>query len=202
MVLQFVVTPHFLMCFLPTQNFAWTRNMEQHFIAHHSRAELWHWPHPTAVGSVHLWGWFPPTDTSPTWIISICRGLHVWECALSISQGVTYCLEAARVTYTCTHEHSWVLLKLSRTWEQCSSASVRGCLNFSGRTQAWIILVLTHKFHSLPKFELFYCIFLSLGCSLIAWGKSILGWKLFLVAISQNNHAVLQNYKKSPLLSL
>lgn len=105
LVLQLMGKPHFLMCFLPNQNFAYTRNTEQYFVAGHPRAELWHWPHPIALRTVHLWGWFPLTHTSPTWITSICKGLHVWECAdittLSISQGVIYCLEAARVTYKC-----------------------------------------------------------------------------------------------------
>lgn len=118
------------------------------------------------------------------------------ECAditpLSISQGLTYCLEAAKVTYKC--KYSWVLLNLSTTWEQRSSASVRGCLDFSSRTQPWVILVLTQKFHFLGKFELINSIFLSLAFSFIAWGRVCCIGSFFLVAISQNNHTVLQTY--------
>lgn len=45
----------------------------------------------------------------------------------------SYCLQAAKVTYKC--KYSWVLLNLSTTWEDHSSASLGGCLNFSSRTQ-------------------------------------------------------------------
>lgn len=58
-----------------------------------------------------------------------CLGM----CWYHHSEHFSYCLEAAKVTYKC--KYSWVLLNLSTTWEQRSSASVRGCLDFSSRTQ-------------------------------------------------------------------